>query len=241
VFVDPIGWYAYSLNSNYANTHQRWLCGVPGNTPNNSGTMRRASFRLLADPTYNANLNGALGQRQELLRWMTFLDDIYFPREVTTLGQPGTPVDRMARYSWAYICRRSKVDEPASAEQPPTVVVFSGRPLFELTGGQPEGETQYDATFDTTDNSIMLTWAAGQTPPELREGRWILDPNSNVVGGRLITRGYFYRVVSVEASGPNAMIVQVQPPLRYHGGNLTPPAPKVIVMDNVVEVFEHSN
>ncbi len=243
VFVDPIGWNAYSINANYANTYQKWLCGLPGN---NAGSMRRASFRLLEDPAFDTNTPPpgparVIYQRQQRLRWMTFLDDIHFPRDVQALGLPGNPVERAPRYSWAYICRRPTVSEPIVEL---TVVVFSGRSL-ELTGGQPEGETQYDAAFDTADNTVTLSWTT-QPPPELREGRWILDPNSNVVNNppnppRLITRGYFYRVVSVEASGPNSMTVQVQPTLRNHVGNIPPiPFPKVIVMDNVVEVFERS-
>jgi hypothetical protein len=72
---------------------------------------------------------------------------------------------------------------------------------------------------------------AGQRP-KIRKGGWLLDATMQPE-----PHGFFYRAVSVKDSGPGSVVVEVQTPLR--GRFAGDPAPgQVVIMENVVEVFE---
>lgn len=219
VFVDPNGWWANT------GAWQNWMAGQQGLLP------PRVTFSLLSPTSPDTQFVSNVGHRQrQLLRWTTFLDDMTFPRDDPNgvpEGRPCIPstglVDRAPKYSWAYVMRRPKV--AVSSVVATTVVVYSGRALNAPT----TGENFYSAQFTPGPNLVTLSWGAGQTAPDVVNGGWIFDgtmtPNPH---------GYFYRIVSITqgSNGPNSMDVEVQTPLRSSGPGV------VVVLDNVVEVFE---
>ena len=114
------------------------------------------------------------------------------------------------------------------------MIVYSGRPL-DQTGA---GETAYQAAFTAGGTVTTLTWDPNaQNTPDVAVGGWILDGTMQPD-----PHGYFYRVVGVTAPAPSptqpgwmVMDVEVQTPLRGTGSTSTG---VVVIMDNVVEVFE---
>lgn len=129
-----------------------------------------------------------------------------------------------------------------------TIILYDRRPwLSTVTGTQDfcAGETTYNAVFTKGQSIATLSWAAGQTPPSIRRGTWILDVTlqptfaNQVVGGVLKPgplvgiNGYFYRVLNATNTSPTTMDVELHRPSR---ANAT--AGFAVVMENVVEVFE---
>lgn len=222
VFVDPIGYNLFASNAAW----QQWL---GGRQANQAGSMRRETVSFLEDTAIDTNLTNVAYKSQQLRRWMTFMDDITFPREVNDLGVPSNPVDRANRYSWAYVAQRVRM----GAERPVHLyaVVYSGRPLS--LSGNPSGEDAYTASLDPTANTVTLTLTG--TAPDLREGAWILDSTITTTP-RFITRGSFHRVVSIDRSDATQMVLQVQPPLRDYTN--VEPNGTVYILENVVEVFD---
>jgi hypothetical protein len=108
--------------------------------------------------------------------------------------------------------------------------------------------------------NVSITWAAGQEKPALRKGNWILDASLEVTADlsaqqpRGWSHGYFYRVVGMTDTGTNSMDLELQTPLREDvdgivqaNGETVPlstgtaprtRAGRIIVLDNVAEVFE---
>jgi hypothetical protein len=186
-------------------------------------------------------------------RWCTLQDDITFTDNGLP-GDVGSPlfnsnvVQREGRYSFAFMLRRanaSNADLPLDL----TVVVYSGRqPGLDLSGN-PIGETPYDAVF-LSDRVVQVLVTGTSIPPKpaLRRGSWILDARINL-GPGVPPQGYFYRVTNVTDLGPNGLEVEVQAPGGAQGpGGVTIVGPcpgpnipflkAVVVMDNVIEVFQ---
>src|SRR5262249_49849946 len=117
------------------------------------------------------------------------------------------------------------------------VVVYSGRQLDQAGGG----ETAFACAFAPGSNVVTLKWnPTVQDTPDVTLGGWIFDATMQPDPHR-----YFYRVVGTGQPGPSAdptdppgtmaMDVEVQSKLRGFGtGNKG----VVVIMDNVVEVFE---
>jgi hypothetical protein len=164
----------------------------------------------------------------------SLLDDL-------TFGDNGLPdttagLQREGRYTWAYMLRRVR---PFVQSQPVpldlTVVVYSGR----APGGPGVGETIYTNTqFGASGpNVVSIPWSG--TKPALRRGSWVLDARMVDASNNPAPQGYFYRVVNVTDLANNVVEIEVQSPL---GGPLrtqnNSPTGPLIVMENVVEVFE---
>jgi hypothetical protein len=228
VYIDPLGVRVVG-----------WTQHVGGNTGATPRIPRRsASF-----------LNTALLAR----KYCTLLDDLTFNRENGAAAKPDlVNISREGRYTWAYMVRpllgspsvTSEVRSVADLD----VVVYSGRNL-EVQGG----ETPYQASLGPSANTVILTVAAGQEKPNLRRGSWILDASpstiltntnpptdeSKVFG---VLHSFFYRVVSVEDIAPDSsnrprVQLELQTPLLAATPQAGPSISKVVVMDNVAEVF----
>ncbi|MCI0456979.1 MAG: hypothetical protein L0Z62_08375 [Gemmataceae bacterium] len=210
VYVDAVGWQILLAPG--------WVGGV-------AGIPRRPASYVM---------NGAVTDPAKVLRWFTFLDDVRFGPG----GVPANPVEREADYSWAYLLRCPRSSE-AIADM--SVVVYRRRPLSP-TNNFTGDEYAYDGSlFTPTTNTILINASvAGRAAPPIRPGSWILD--GTVKGPPYPhAHAYFYRVVSV-TEVPNAtnggrsdFEVEVATPLR--GWTAQGPG-RVIVMDNVIEVFE---
>ncbi len=247
VYVDPIGVRLYSANSLLAN----WLGGeaLPAR---NLGIPRVSPQFIVSQPLPGNQIIATLNS-------FSLLDDITFgPDGVPidsngkTFGQPGfSGVQREGRYTWGLLFKRPKTSTPSVVDL--TVVVYSGRPLQLLTGaGGLGGENTYTATGQERQNSLIVTWTASQERPNIKKGSWILDGtaydtrvpgtafSSNVLKYGPV-HGYFYRVANIVSESANQMELELTTPLKAPIG--VPPVaagyhPRIIVMDNVAEVFE---
>jgi type II secretory pathway pseudopilin PulG len=215
VFVDGVG------NATAQGEYSQWLAAYP------YGITRKA-------PTY-ANSNTTV------LQSFTLLDDLRFGAN----GAPSFPVDREGNFSWAYLMRRPRYSNAAAVNM--DVVVYSRRSV-NLSAALAMPEYYYTGQVDlvgSRPNVIVLTWSAGQNPPPVRAGGWILDatPNSTQQGGQtLYSPGHarFYRVVGInEVANPNTVELEVQDNLQDFSVQPGPnnPTGRFIVLDSVVEVF----
>lgn len=232
VFVDPIGWAANAGNPAW----QHWVGGQVGLGPRRM-TMKELDPSRSPDPVFMGApplppgvLSVAQYQKMQLYRWNVFLDDIYFPRDdELNSGKPCPPpppagtslYERTPRYSWAYLLQMPKVRLSNVVDL--TVVVYGNRQLDEPMNG----ETLFAATFNPGASTITLQWAAGQAPPDVAVGGWVMD------GSMLPTpQGRFYRVVGITQTSATTMDIEVLNTLRRSGNG------QVFIMDNVIEVFE---
>jgi len=256
IFVDPWGWNtvrssptATVANPNGVNVPYWTVGNIPlpgtGPTPNfpfgGFSTVPRLPLSgLLASPSAS----------QWLDRWCTLSDDITFQENGTPSLSTGT-VQRENRYTWAWLLRRPKANDGTVVDV--SVVVYSGRGLTSL-GETPVlygldpllNPTQF-VKFDTTQKFVDIAWPAGSTKPSIRTGSWILDGTMEFYNPVTMTNvpdphGFFYRVVGVTDLTNNGMRLELQTyPKRSSfitvGPNVVPYG-VLIVMENVVEVFE---
>ena len=106
------------------------------------------------------------------------------------------------------------------------VVVYSGRPVNSLAtanvGTQTFATTETPLTATVLNaNSLQLGPPPSGMTMTIKRGGWVFDPNN----------GYFYRVTNLADAGGGNTTVDVQP-------NLIVNPTQVVVMDNVVEVFD---
>jgi hypothetical protein len=263
VFVDPIGWQAFSVLPNWA----RLVGGTPGIPRRNLDFIER----FTVPPLPPGSPISAFRTRHTLNRF-TLGDDIAFlqpdpanPQNDAFIGLPCPPptptgggvVTREGRYSWAYLLKRPRT---ADASVDLTVVVYSQRPI-QLGGSLvPQGETVYTTppNFLPANRAgsvvVTLTWGPGQEKPAIRRNGWILDASREI---RTLTlpngsttlfgtaHGVFYRVLDVVEPGQvgvNSIDVEIQGVLRHDIMPVNTGSfqciPQIVVMENVVEVFE---
>jgi hypothetical protein len=177
------------------------------------------------------------------VKWFAQIDDIRFdptgvPINTGTAAAPA--LDRETNLSYALMYRRPLKDAPGVTEI--AVVVYSRRPIS-AAANEPEYAGKNVVTFTPANNTITITLAANQPAPPVRAGGWVLDASVQTAPSPT-ANSYFYRVVSVEknvgaAAGTFDYVIEVGTPLRNwpNTGTITP---RVILMDNVIEVFEKS-
>jgi hypothetical protein len=161
---------------------------------------------------------------QAAIRFCTMMDDIAFG----TNGLAGFPAQRAGRFNAAFLIQRSKNN--VRQEINLKVVVYQNRPL-----DTPLGETVIGSTNVTPSTDLISISNAGGVP-RLRKGSWILLANQ--AAGTAEAFADFYRVVGFSESS-TTMNVSVSPPIRDHNvsyGNAY--GAYVMVLDNVVEVFD---
>jgi hypothetical protein len=218
VYVDPFGVLNYGT---VQPTWAQWLAGT-------QGTIQRSTLTALATPPP--------GQTTGLLTFQQFSspDDILLGENGIPPNAP-TSVDRQRQYSWAWLVRRMRCSDATQLQL--TVVVYSGRSLQTTADLNPGGETVYQGSFVQGSNVATVSWTAGQDPPAIRAGNWILDSTmtSNPPSTSFLPRGYFYRVISVTDIGNNTVEVELQTKAR---DGVQGEVAQVIVLDNVAEVFE---
>jgi hypothetical protein len=243
VFVDPIGFLAYTTNTN----PQTWVAGVPGAA--NLALLRRTNLSFAA-----ASPN--------TLKWCTLLDDINFDTNGTPAGTTGNAnsfVNRDGKYSWAWLLRKPQAGIPNLFEM--TIVVFEQRSLSAGNLLKATNEVAYKTYMATNAagtiiaNTVELSWAPGVPTPQVREGSWILDVtpvyNGNGKGKTITANSHakFYRVVSVGEESVNGGLNYVNLELAtsvLNAGDIpqanpaNPPASPgyFVVFPNIAEVFE---
>jgi hypothetical protein len=243
VFVDPIG----------------FAMGIP---PSNGVVAGVTEFPR----TYPSYITNPANPTQ-VFPWFMLLDELIFEAGLTNkLGYPkqliAGVVERDPRYTWAYLCQRPRAGDPSVVDM--AVVVFNGRPLS-LTGSLEIPETLYagfnlpntkpEVEFYKAANTIRVHWELlGNVEPAVRAGDWVLD--ASTVDGQI--RAYFYRVAGTTEAvelGARCLDIELQQPLRdiptmvggvpwpppsaYAAGNTGRERSRLIVMEGVVEVFEH--
>jgi len=255
VFIDPVGW-KYSSSPFIAN--------IPIPTAGGFSSIPRQPLSVVPASATPLNPNAAT---QSLVRWCTLSDDITFSEDATPSTNTGA-VQRENRYTWAWLLRRPKANDPTVVDV--TVVVYSGRSVTSL------GETPFPnpalpglgtpanpfVLFDPSSKFVDITYSG--TKPSIRTGSWILDATMEYYDNRPAPfnpaglpvnvpdpHGFFYRVVGVTELSSNSMRLELQTsPKRasyYLPNPSLPPDPTtnapvpygvLIVMENVVEVFE---
>jgi len=166
------------------------------------------------DPTYR-------------FRFFTLQDDLVFDANGRALQVGGT-VQREARYSWGYLCKYPRCADPRVLDI--SVVVYANRSVF--TAGANAGEVVCNATGVAGSNGLDVTPASGAA---IRKGIWILDISTeSTVAGRSQygpCHGHFYRVVNVAKKSSGNYLFELLTPLKA-------PVTRIVVMENVVDVFE---
>ena len=204
-----------------------------------SGVARRSVSYVVSNPRPTAAIR----------RWFTLQDDMNFLRDGPATGLPCLPggvVERENRYSWAYLLRRPRLQDRSVVEM--SIVVYSGRPA------SPAGEVVYAGApgnpvrLVADASSVIVTWnpAAGEEPPPVRPGSWILDatmvhttppPAPANAPFRPDPHGFFYRVVAVNEVGTLNGYPAVELELQ-NGIRAGTDEGVLVVMEGVVEVFE---
>jgi hypothetical protein len=233
VYIDPFG------QKKFPAPWYSWLAGqLPVVNAGRGGWIARCPLNSLAGLPNNQLLS--LFSSQDDLN----LGDLGVPQsQAGVAGQP----QREQRYSWAYLVRRSSSNVPTILDL--TVVVYRGRSLQFTTDLVPAGETLYAADFTAGETVATLSWTAGQEPPAIRPGQWIMDvtmidpnPLPPATSTTFVPQGYFYRVVSATPTSATSMDVELQTPARAttHHLNPNPPLPFGVaaVVDKVIEIFE---
>ncbi len=213
VFVDPFGYYL------------GW--GTVGNV--HGGIPRRsvAHLETLDDPWQKYQLT---------LRSFVLQDDMKFHQSRQNAGLPCPPdglVERYGQFSWAYLLRRPRTAEESVVDM--EVVVYSGRNLQ-----LPLGESVYwGVSFDPSTTLVQVDYSGGEKP-DVRKGGWVLDATLTAIGansgtpGKPDPHGFFYRVVGVSDVSPTVVALELQNKPRKATG----PEGVLIVLDNVIEVFD---
>jgi hypothetical protein len=199
-------------------------------------------------PTYATTINAAT-------RWFSFLDDLYFDSNgLSTNFVLGPDLVRQGYYTYACMLRREKATQHYPVAL--TVIVYQGRPV-QVPVAESAYFVQSGATNpppsnlpDKADTSVILTWGAGQTAPDLRRGNWLFDATYYSATTALGTQygyvnGKFYRVMEATISGANQMKVEIYPPIQDADPTKAPVnaalanvQPCMVVLDRAVEVFE---
>ncbi len=219
VFVDPFGYYL------------GW--GTVGNMP--GGIPRRSVGHLetIGDPWQ---------KYQMALRSFVLQDDMKFHNSRGHAGLPCPPdglVERYGQFSWAYLLRRPRTADTAVVDM--TVIVYSGRSLQ-----LPLGESAYQrVSFDPSTTLVQVDYA-GRERPDIRKGSWVLDATLTTTAARSVAlnqpglssppdpHGFFYRVIGVSDVAPNVVALELDTkPFKATG-----PDGVLIVLDNVIEVFD---
>src|SRR5262249_27977138 len=130
-------------------------------------------------------------------RWFSLPDDLAFAPDATPAGGL---VRRGGRYTWAYLLRRPRAPAPDVVD--PSVVLCAGRDT-----ALGSGETPYGAGGVQGESSLTLSYTPAQGKPALRRGGWILDVTLDPT--HRVTRGNFYRVVSVEELNTRTLVLEV--------------------------------
>jgi hypothetical protein len=260
IYVDPFGWKnlpsivgPVSAMGNapvqlwvVGGAYPRWVTPPPGAPAGFCSLPRLPLSFLPVNP--NPLIPNPNYANQSIDRWCTLSDDITFQENGTPSSSTGN-VQRENRYTWAWLLRCPKVSDTSVVET--TVVVYSGRSLTSL------GETPYfPVIFDPTSKFVDITYQG--TRPSVRTGTWILDATMAYYDGDANLNvpdphGYFYRVVGVTDVNSTTLRLELQTyPKSASNIGLTPtatvftsrfslpPTPYgvLIVMENVVEVFE---
>jgi Tfp pilus assembly protein PilV len=172
---------------------------------------------------------------------ITFNTDDPFPGSAYLLG--GTTLEREGRYTWAYLMRRPKYGVNSAVDV--TVVVYSGRspqlPLGETGFAPTPGATWTGGiNFDPTTNVVNLPYTGSK--PSVGKGTWILDATMVNDNYEPDPHGFFYRVVGVTDGPGTSLNLELQTPPRmptqYVAAGVNHTYGVLVIMDNVVEVFE---
>jgi hypothetical protein len=197
------------------------------------------------DPTWPALPQPYPSIVNAVVRLTTLQDDMSFakPNDGSIAAVNGEPtdssgqIDRGGRYNAAWLIQRPRNDVPAEANV--TVLVYAGRSPTDT----PSAETAYQAVTQPGAKSIVVNTGAGQAPPALRRGMYVgfsmlaQDP-TNPTWVPYFSLD-FYRISGINNDNPNAMLLDVETPIKTlgpaTGGNY---AGFIVVFDNLVEVFD---
>jgi len=182
-----------------------------------------------------------------VIRLTTLPDDMTFarPMDGSTFAVNGEPadftgqIDRGGRYNSAWLVQRPRNDVPSELNV--TVLVYAGRSPTDT----PSAETAYPNSVAVPgEKTIVIPLPAGQATPGTRRGGWIgfscvvaTTPQGNPITPYPTLD--FYRITGVNTDNPNAVVVEIETPIKVAGpsqnGSYTGAA---VVFDNLVEVFD---
>ncbi len=176
---------------------------------------------LKSDPTIITRERPSFISGGQGYKNFAILDDMFFDPNT---GFPKIPLQRDARYSFAYLLRRPSSDTTVTDL---SVVVYNQRVLTtsNILPSLPE-TTHRGVSYNSSDNT--MTFPLGVIPA-VRVGEWVLDATTS--------QPYFYRVVGTSKDTFGKIVLEVQQPLsRGYSGVF--PNGIVAVLEGVAEVFE---
>lgn len=205
-----------------------------------------------------------------ILKQFSLMDDVSFnfdgtpdldnnPQTSATSNPPeaGTKLDRIGRYSWAYLLRRPR-NKDFRSEVDVSVIVYSGRSIDVPTDEQQFYALSQPASLISGSRTVRLAYPAGNKPG-LRRGQWVMDAtmfkyDTSSGQGLPFPQGRFYRVVNADDGLPTTsqdniplpigsptLSIEVQSEIAFGpdpdaSGRQNPRI--FVVMANVVEVFQ---
>jgi hypothetical protein len=224
IFVDPYGMATGSYIANNSVTRIQRV-DVPWRYKPPTPPVTNPPTNPLAPPIPQGNL-----LTQFYYQNFVLLDDVAFNTDGTAMAtlSGNAPVAnslvREGRYSWAYMLRRPR---SACAELVDMqVVIYHQRSVYKTSAGSPE--TMVPVTGAVQGGSSITIASA-----PLRKGMWLLDVTP---GEDLIQYGpvhaFWYRVQNVSTVSTGQLQLEIQPAIR------TPTLTNVVIMENVVDVFD---
>jgi hypothetical protein len=224
VLIDPVGWQA-----NTGTKSQFWF----GNPPPTSTLQTAIPRRTLCTQSWKDARTSTSTVFQSFTPltsnriWHDFYlrDDLTFNLEQPTPQSTGTALERAARYSFAYLVRRT---DNVFRRSPPNVwvVVYQGRSMDAASEEKVYSGTisvpgvTGTQTIPDMPSSVRLSFPPGESPP-IRAGTWVMDASINSSAGFTTStstiQGYFYRVI--DASEPNrttnTIDITLERPLQF--------------------------
>jgi hypothetical protein len=237
IYIDPYGHQGGSSPTALGNTSTkiarldkpwRYQPAIPPNySPPNAGPQ----------PSLSLSIPGGGLLSQYYNQGFVLQDDVMFDTDGTALNTGGKPSNgtllREGRYSWAYMLRRPRAASAQVVDM--QVVIYHQRSVYKNSAGSPE--TVVSVTGATLGgNAIAITPPSTAT---IRKGIWILDATTETAPGNLKLYGpvhaNFYRVTNVSLQKTGQVLLDIQPPIK------TPTMNHVVLMENVVDVFDRGS
>jgi prepilin-type N-terminal cleavage/methylation domain-containing protein len=160
------------------------------------------------------------------VRWFSMPDDVAFLKHGAPDMSTGF-INRGGRYTAACLLVRPDNSRPSVVDL--YTIVYAGR----NTAVPSDDEIAYAAVGAQGSNNLSIYYTPGQTKPALRKGTWLLDSTFDANNG--VVTGAFYRVVNSTDASPTQVDVELESPLKTP---LNPNSGVVVVLGNVIEVFE---
>jgi len=207
----------------------------------NTGSTSVAGVNIVPRIGLAWTLPSTPASRAMTFQYFSLMDDIEFDFNGKPIALYGN-LPRETLYSWAYMLRPPFLQTTQSPRVVEYSVVIYNRRSVVASGTQPPEQFINGVLFNANNNYIK--YPTQPNPPKISKGSWVLDisvgvpPSGNPPYN--IPHAYFYRVNSVTVSSTATQLTVDQPLRGFDDVGGTWPQGQLVIMQNVVEVFEKS-